>query len=133
MRGWPPGTVALPLWNTGVWLRCSYMSSHRIIVDALKLAQSLVGQNLRPATDAATVLRLRELFHSPSVRAALERSSDSLPAFALREVMGALSDQSQTQGETIARVRTVLDDPQLNEVFGFPQKRWIRYRLRRNL
>jgi hypothetical protein len=44
MRGWPPGTVALPLWNTGVWLRCSYMSSDRIIVDALKLAQSLVGQ-----------------------------------------------------------------------------------------
>ena len=28
-----------------------YMSSDRIIVDALKLAHSPVGQNLRPATD----------------------------------------------------------------------------------
>jgi hypothetical protein len=48
MRGWPPGTVALPLWNTGVWLRCSYMSSDRIIVDALKLAQSLVANAPQP-------------------------------------------------------------------------------------
>jgi hypothetical protein len=68
-----------------------YMSSDRIIVDALKLAHSLVGQNLRPATDAATtVLRLRALFHLPSVRAALERGSDSLPTFALREVARVL-------------------------------------------
>jgi hypothetical protein len=100
------------------------------IVDALRLAHSLVWENLRPTTESATVLQLRELFHSPSVRSALERSSDNLPALALREVVGVLSDQSQTHGETIARVRTVLDDPQLNEVFGFPQKRWVRYRLR---
>jgi hypothetical protein len=68
------------------------------IVDALRLAHNLVWENVRPTTDTATVSQLRDLIHSPSVRAALERSSDSLPAFALREVMGALSDQSQTQG-----------------------------------
>jgi hypothetical protein len=103
------------------------------IVDALKLAHNLVWENLRPTTESATVLQLRELFHSPSVRSALERRSDSLRAFAFREIVGVLTDQSQTPGETIARVRSVLDDPQLNEVLGFPQKRWIRYRLRRNL
>jgi hypothetical protein len=104
------------------------------IVDALTLAHSLVWESLRPTTESATVLQLRELFHSPSVRSALERSSDSLPTFTLREIVGVLTDRSQTPAETIARVRTVLDDPQLNEVLAFPQKRWIRYRLRpRNL
>ena len=105
------------------------MSSDRIIVDALKLAQSLVGQNLRPATDAtATVLRLRELFHLPPVRAALERGSDSLPTFALREVARVLSDQSQAHGETIVRVRNVLDEPHLNQALGLRQNRWITFR-----
>jgi hypothetical protein len=87
------------------------VSSDRIIVDALSLAHGLVWQNLRPTTDAATVSQLRDLVHSPSVRSALERSSDTLPAFALREVTRVLSDQSQTNGETIARVRNVLDEP----------------------
>jgi hypothetical protein len=87
------------------------VSSDRIIVDALRLAHGLVWQNLRPTTDAATVSQLRDLVHSPSVRSALERSSDTLPAFALREVTRVLSDQSQTHGETIARVRNVLDEP----------------------
>jgi hypothetical protein len=91
--------------------RCLYMSSDRIIVDALKLAHSLTWHNLRPETDAATVLRLRELVHSPSVRSALERGSDTLPAFALREVASVLSDQSQTHGQTIARIRNILDEP----------------------
>jgi hypothetical protein len=104
------------------------------IVNALKLAHKLVWENLRPTTEAATVSQLRDLIHSPPVRSALERSSDSLPAFALRDVARALTDQSQTHGETIARIQNVLDDPQLNEVLGFPQKRWIRFRPRpRNL
>jgi hypothetical protein len=87
------------------------VSSDRIIVDALRLAHGLVWQNLRPATDAAKVSQLRDLVHSPSVRSALERTSDTLPAFALREVTRVLSDQSQSHGETIARVRNVLDEP----------------------
>src|SRR5262249_44430751 len=51
------------------------MSSDRMIVDALKVAHSLLWQNRRPATDAAAVLPLRELVHSPSIRSALERGS----------------------------------------------------------
>ena len=105
------------------------MSSDWIIVEALKLAHSLVGQNLRPATDAATtVLRLRALFHLPSVRAALERGSDSLPAFALREIARVLSDQLLTHGEIIGRIRNVLDEPHLNEALGLRQNRWITFR-----
>jgi hypothetical protein len=88
-----------------------FVSSDRIIVDALRLAHGLVWQNVRPTTDAATVSQLRDLIHSPSVRSALEHSSDTLPAFALREVARALSDQSQPHGETIARIRNVLDEP----------------------
>jgi hypothetical protein len=106
------------------------MSSDRTIVDALMLAHSLVWQNLRSTTDAATVLRLREFVHSPSVRSALERGSDALPAFALREVARALSDQSQTHGETIVRIRNVLGEPHLNEALGLRQKRWITFRPR---
>ena len=82
------------------------------VVDALRLAHGLAWQNLRPTTDAATVSQLRDLVHSPSVCcSALERSSDTLPAFALREVTRVLSDKSQSHGETIARVRNVLDEP----------------------
>jgi hypothetical protein len=111
------------------------MSSDRIIVDALKLAHSLVSQNLRSATDAAaTVLRLRELFHLPPVRSALERGSDSLPAFALRDVARVLTDQSQTHGDTIARIRNVLDEPHLDDALGVRQNRWMTFRPRpRNL
>jgi hypothetical protein len=106
------------------------MRSDRIIVDALKVSHGLVWENLRPTTESATVLQLRELVHSPTVRSALERGSDALPTFALRDVAQVLTDQSQTHGETLARIRSVLDDPQLNEVLGFPQKRWIAFRQR---
>ena len=131
MRGWPPSTV---VGTPEFWPRCSYMSSERIIVDALKLAHSLAGQNLRPATNAVTVSLLRELFHSPSVRAALELGSDSLPTFVLREIARVLGDQSQTDGETIVRIPNVLDEPHLNQALGLRQNRWITFRPRpRNL
>jgi hypothetical protein len=45
------------------------MSLDRLIVEAIKVAQDLLRQNLPPMpnlTDAATVLRLRELVHSPA-------------------------------------------------------------------
>ena len=97
------------------------MSSDRITVHALKLAHSLLCQNLPPLTDAAMVLRLREVVHSPSVRLALERGSDTVPAFALREIACVLSNQSQTHGETILRIRIVLDD--MKEALGLGQNR----------
>ena len=54
-------------------LRASFfsMSSDRVIVDAIKVAQDLLRQNLPPAhhlTDAAAVLRFRELVRSQAVR-----------------------------------------------------------------
>jgi len=65
------------------------MSSDRIIVDAIKVAQDFLRQNLPPMhnlTDAATVMRFRELVRSPAVQSALERSSDTLLAFVGREL-----------------------------------------------
>ena len=102
------------------------MSSDRVIVDAIKVAQDLLCQNLPPAhnlTDAATVMRFRELVRSQATRSALERSNDTLFAFALRAVERVISDHSQTNRETINRLWEVLDDPHLNQSLGNPHRR----------
>ena len=107
------------------------MSSDRTIVDAIKVAQDLLRQNLPPAhnlTDAATVMRFRELVRSQAIRSALERSSDTLPTFALREVERVISDQSRTNRETINQLWNILDDPHLNNALGFPQNSRIALR-----
>jgi len=109
------------------WLRYSYMSSDWMIVDALKLAHSLLCQS---TTESATVLRLRELVDAPFLRSALERGSDSLPVFAVREIARVLSDQLHTHGEIIMRIRNVLDEPHLNQALGLRQNRWITFRPR---
>jgi hypothetical protein len=99
------------------------MSSDRIIVDAIMMAQDLLRQNL-PAThnltDAAAVLRFRELIRSQAIRSALERSSDTVLAFALREVERVLCDHSRPHRETINRLWDILDDPHLNQALGNP-------------
>jgi hypothetical protein len=112
-----------PVWNAGGPAVLFCMNSDRAVVYTLRLAHSLLCQNLPPAhlTDGGTVSRLREVVHSPSVRSALERGSDTLPAFALREVVRVLSDHSQTYGETIVRIRNVLDEPHLHEALGLRQ------------
>jgi hypothetical protein len=99
------------------------MNSDRVIVEALKVAQVLLCQNLPPKhnlTDAANVLRLRELIGSPSVRSALERSSDALTTFALRAVERVLSDRSLSHREIINRLWDVLGDAHLNKALGLP-------------
>ena len=98
------------------------MSSDRIIVEAIKVAQSLLWQNLPPIhnlTDAATVMRFRELVRSPAIRSALERSSDTLFAFALRSVERVICDQTRTNRETINRLWDVLNEPHLNKALSF--------------
>ena len=98
----------------------------RIIVEALRLAQDLLCQNLPAAqnlSDAAVVMRFRELVRSQAVRSALERSSDTLFAFALRAVELVISDQSRTDREMIDRLWEVLNDPHLTEALGNPHNR----------
>jgi hypothetical protein len=100
------------------------MSSDRIIVDAIKVAQDLLCQNLPAAqnlSDAAAVMRFRELVRSQAVRS--ERSSDTLFAFALRAVERVISDQSRTNREMINRLWEVLDDPHLNQALANPHNR----------
>jgi hypothetical protein len=99
------------------------MSSDRVIVEGIKVAKDLLRQNLPPThnlTDAAAVLRFRELVRSQAIRSALERSSDTVLAFALREVERVLCDQSQPHRETINRLWDILDDPHLNQALGLP-------------
>jgi hypothetical protein len=102
------------------------MSSEGVIVDAIKVTRDFLGQNLPPGqtlTDAATVMRFRELVQSQAIRSALERSSDTLFAFALRAVERVISDQSSTNREIIHRLWEVFDDPHLNQALGDPHNR----------
>jgi hypothetical protein len=82
----------------------------------------------RDLTDAATVMRFRELVRSQAIRSALDRSSDTLLTFALREVERVISDQSRTNRETINQLWDILDDPHLNNALGFPQNSRMTFR-----
>jgi hypothetical protein len=99
------------------------MNSDRVFEAAIRTAKNLLGQNLqlKKLPDAATVLRLRELVNSPSIRAALLHSSDTLLAFALRAVEHVVADQSQTDREIITRLWDIVDDPHLNQTLGITQ------------
>jgi hypothetical protein len=107
------------------------MHSDRTIVDAIKVAQDLLRQNLPSThnlTNAAAVMRFRELVCSQAIRSALDRSSDTLLTFASREVERVISDQSRTNRETINQLWGILDDPHLNNALGFPQNSRIAFR-----
>ena len=111
-------------------MRFSLMSSDRVIVDAIKMAQRLLWQNLPPThslPNATTVTRFRDLVRSPAVQSALERSSDTFPAFALRAVERVLADRSRTDREIISRLWDVFDDPDLNQALGLPQNSRIAF------
>src|SRR6516164_1596578 len=104
---------------------------HRPAVDAIKVAQDLLWQNLPPThnlTDAATVMRFRELVRSQAIRSALDRGSDTLLTFALRAVERVISDQSRTNRETINQLWDILDDPHLNKALGLPQNSRMTFR-----
>jgi hypothetical protein len=106
------------------------MSSDRVIIDALKMAQRLLWQNLAPThnlPDATTVMRFRDLVRSPAIQSALQRSSDTFPAFASRALERVLADRSRTDREIISRLWHVLDDPHLNEALGLPQNSRIAF------
>jgi hypothetical protein len=99
------------------------MGSDRVIVEGIKVAKDLLRQNLPPThnlTDAAVVLRFRELVRSQAIRSALERSSDTVLTFALREAERVLCDQSRPHRETINRLWDILDDAHLNQALGLP-------------
>ena len=115
--------------RSGSWVRFFSMSSDRAIIDAVNVAQNLLRQNLPPRHnlgDAAIVLRFRELVDSPAIRSALERGSDTLPAFALRAVERVLCDHSRPHRETLNLLWDVLDDPHLNRALGSPTQRAFR-------
>jgi hypothetical protein len=106
------------------------MTSERVIVDAIQVAQVLLCQNMSPThnpTDAATVSRLRDLIRSPSIRSVLDRSSDTLLAFTLRSVERVLCDYSRPHRETINRLWDVLDDSHLNKALGLPPNTFGRH------
>ncbi len=54
---------------------------------------------------------MRYRSRSQAIRSALDRSSETLLTFALREVERVISDQSRTNRETINQLWDILDDP----------------------
>src|SRR5262245_58014748 len=109
-------------------MRFSLMDSDRVFEAAIRASKNLLWQNLQPTQlpDAATVLRLRELVHSPSIRSALLHSSDTLLVFALRAVEHIIVDESQSDRVIITRLWDILDDPHLNRALGItPNSRFI--------
>jgi len=104
-------------------VRFCLVNSDRIFEATIRASKNWLWQNLSPThlTDAATVIRLRELVHSPSIRSALLHRSDTLLAFTLRAVEHVVADQSQSDREIINRLWNVLDDPHLNQALGIPQ------------
>src|SRR5262245_39039626 len=89
------------------------MSSDRTIVDAIKVAQDLLRQNLtrsRDLTGAPAVMRFRDVVRSQAIGSGLDRSSDTRHAFALQEVERVISDQSRTKREGINQLSGILDD-----------------------
>jgi hypothetical protein len=128
VRGENAVTCQVPLlsyhdWNATAACESSPMSSDRIIVEAIKVARDLLCQNLPPRQhlgNAATMMRFQELVRSQAIRSALERSADTLFAFALRAVERVISDQTRTNREIINQLWEILDDPHLNQALGIP-------------
>src|SRR5262245_62214634 len=110
-------------WNASAPHAFSLMDSDRVFEAAIRASKNLLWRNLQPTQlpDAATVLRLRELVHSPSIRSALLHSSDTLLVFALRAVEHVIVDESQSDREIITRLWDILDDPHLNRALGITQ------------
>ena len=105
------------------------MSSDRVIIDAIKMVQRLLWQNLAPThnlPDATTVMRFRDLVRSPAIQSALERSSDTFAAFTLRALERVLADRSRTDREIISLLWDI-DDPHLNQALGLPQNSRIAF------
>src|SRR5262249_54135314 len=106
------------------------MSSDRTIVDAIKVAQDLLRQNLPSThnlTDAAAVMRFRELVRSQAIRSAFgpqqRHTSHVCVAGGRARDFRSVADYR----ETINQLWGILDDPHLNNALGFPQNSRIAF------
>src|SRR5262249_45277353 len=94
------------------------MHSDRVIADAIKAAQLLLG-NSSVLPDPTKVVRLRNFFRSPAVQSALQNSGDTLLVSTLRAVELVVADQSRTDREMIGRLRDILlNNPHLIQALG---------------
>jgi hypothetical protein len=71
---------------------------------------------------------LRELVNSPSIRSALDRSNDTILAFALRAVERVLCDHSRPHRQTIELLWDILEDSHLIKALGLPQNSRMAFR-----
>jgi hypothetical protein len=98
------------------------MNSDRVVVEAIKVAQTLLSQNLPPAynlPDAVTGTRARAfgLLYTIGIGA----QQRHVARICLAGVEHVVAEQSQTDREIITRLWDILDDPHLNRALGIAQ------------
>ena len=98
-------------------MRLCLVNSDRVIADAIKSAQRLLWHT-HDLPDAMKVVRLRKFVRSHTVQSAMQRCSDTLPAFTLRAVELVIADQSRTDREMLRRLRDILNNPHLLQAVG---------------
>jgi hypothetical protein len=100
-----------------------------VIEVTLRQVHDLLAQNLRGAiADDEALSRMRGYVSRPSVEDALQRSSDTLFAFALRALRHVASETSESSRATIKRLRECME-PELTRALGRKQNTralWIK-------
>jgi hypothetical protein len=61
---------------------------------------------------------LASIVLAPRVRSALAKASDDILTFALRTSMHVLDDNSRSPRAVIARLGSILDDPEVHKAIG---------------
>jgi hypothetical protein len=105
------------------------MSYDREMKKALREAQNLLWPGIavtRSLPDDQTVKAIYNIICRPSVRDAMDRSNDTLPAFALRAVRRVVSSKTLPPAMALNDLRDILSKPELNHALGVdPKSRMI--------
>jgi len=94
----------------------------RVIEDALRDAIDILWDSLPPDHHRAdAVIRLKKLFGTRKIKAALAKSSDTLFSFTLREARRIVGDRRAWPDKIISELWQILADPHLVDALGVPR------------
>jgi hypothetical protein len=103
------------------------MTHDHLIHLLIRQIQGVLWDNLTRARQVpadTAVNAIRALVYAPAAQRALEKGSDTVRAFALRAVSRVLRDDQQPPRVVLDRLRSVLDEANLNRALGArPQSR----------
>jgi hypothetical protein len=103
------------------------MTHDHLIHFLIRQTQGVLRDNLagaRAVPSYIAVNTIRALVHAPAAQTALEKGSDTVRAFALRAMCLILRDHKQPPRVILDRLRSVLDEANLDRALGAePQSR----------